>query len=512
MKVPLLRIVCLLGLVGAVGCRVQRYPPELLRVAPSPAFAGQTITLGGFQFGTDPTVTVAGVLAKVTGVSDQSLTVIVPLVAPGPTTIRVQNAQGTTEPLPFTVQQPAPTLTGVSPANGLPGAAVVLTGTYLNQLRSVRFGNVPAVVRDSSVGQLTVLVPANLPLGPLTLTVDTKGGTLSTDFLVAGTPQITDVSPRLVKVGSSITIRGKNLTGGVVSLNGRPTSGPTSVTDTLIRTIVPGDATSGRLQVTTFGRLTTTSTDTLVVAQPPGVGSASPAEGIAGDKVQLYGKGFSVVSDVTFGGVSAPFRVVSYTQLDVTVPSLAQSGTVEVAVSNVGGRATLPFGFLYYAAPAALAFNPGRVLPGAEIVVTGKNLYRITEVRLNNQAVPISNQYEGRDVRFIVPNDAAGGLISVVNRAGTATSATALVVVRPAVITGVSPTTATAGTNVSITGQYLDTVAEVRFNGGTSAPVPFRLSGSLLIVTVPTGATTGTICLINEAGTVCTTGNFTVTK
>ena len=159
--------------LGVSACRVQNTPPELTSLSTKEAEVGAPLTLSGYQFGSSPIVTfgvaTSAVMASVKSATDNTILVTVPIVNPGPTQVRVRNDEGTSDALPLMVKQPVPIVANVSPTNGLPGSLVVITGNYLNQIKQVRFDNVDAVVTDSSAQQVTIKVPATLPLGPIAL-------------------------------------------------------------------------------------------------------------------------------------------------------------------------------------------------------------------------------------------------------------------------------------------------------------------------------------------------------
>lgn len=582
-------------LVGVVTCRVKNAPPELTALSPGQAYVGQEITLSGYQFGSDPVVTFGQsttlVTARVVSISDESVRVVVPVIAPGQTSVRIQTREGSSDPLPFKVVQPQPSIDAVTPGNGLPGTNVVLTGNYLNQIKYIRFNDTEVDLQDSSVRQLTLKVPT-ISRGPAIILVETLGGQAQTSFIVAGTPQITSLSDRRIRPGAELTIKGVNLTDGLVSINGRVVDrNQTTVKDTEIKAIVPQSATSGRVTVSVFEKLVATSPDSLQIVLPPSVASLSARDGVAGDKIMLTGLNLRDVAGVFFGNTPVSFRALTNTQLEATVPSLPTPVQLSVSVTSVGGNATAADPFFYYTAPSAITVNPARQLRNLPITITGQNLYRITDVRVSGQSVPITDRIEGSQLIVSVPTTVLSGPVSVINRAGTATTARPLVVitkavvndiiptkarpgervvlrgdllfnaqifftgaagqapdggrnedterwvlvpadaqtgpirvynasgentftapftvVRLATITDFSPKTAKAGAELTITGQNLNTVTAVSFNGGTLAAKSFRLSGNSLIVTVPDGATTGQICLTNEAGNACTSANFT---
>lgn len=591
------RFILFLVLIGLVGCRVQNNPPELISIAPKEAFVSDSVRLKGYQFGANPVVTFSTsksvVTAPIQSYDDNTILIRVPITAPDMNQVRVQTDQGVSDPLPFNVKQPPPILTSVTPTNGLPGTVVTISGNFLNQVTRIRFDNIDAIVKDSTAKQLTIIVPPNAPRGPSALAVETKGGNLTSRFIVAGTPQITRINPTQAKAGTALVVQGKNLTDGVLSINGLVTDkAVTTVTDTVIRTTIPATATSGLVSVRVFETLVATSTDSLKIIAQPFITNLMARDGIAGDKLIIQGLNLQSVTSVSFGNVAVPFRILSSNQIEATVPALTTSGNVTISANSIGGTATATDPFFFYLPPSNLSLTPARQLNGRPMTVSGKNLYRITDVKVSGIAVPITSRNEGIDLLIGIPENAVSGPITVTSRAGTAsvplvivqkptvtsllpvkarvgerivlsgdflqdaqiyftgsaspaadggkntdterwvlvpadaqigplrivniagevTTTSSFTPIRLATITDFTPKSAAIGAEVTITGQNLSTVTAVRFSGGTSSPATFRISGNSLIATVPAGATTGQICLTNDAGTSCTTSNLTVTK
>ena len=597
MKSTVILFFLLNTLLGVTSCRVQRSPPELIKLSATQAYVDQNLILTGYQFGSEPTVifgTGGGALpAPIKSSDETSIQVTVPRVAPGKTQVRVQTQEGTSDPLPFSVLQPAPIVTAITPANGLQGQLVTVTGDYLNQLRRVRFNDIDAVVQDSSSQKITFLVPATVPRGPQPLAIQTVGGEVVNRFIVAGTPQITSVSPLNTKPGAELVILGKNFTDGIVSINGLTTDKTlTTIKDTEIRTIIPATATSGRVTVQVFETLMATSTDTVKIFQPPFITHLVAQDGIAGDKLLIEGRNMSQLTSVSIGNVPTTFRIISDVQIEAVVPALPASAQVAVTASGIGGSTTATDPFFFYLAPSSLVLNPARQFRGKTLTISGKNLYRITAVSISGISVPITSRNEGFDLLVGVPTTAVSGPVTVTSRAGTASAP--LVIIQKAIVSDITPLSAIPGERVVLrgdflkdaqifftgaataaadggknedsersvlvpadaqtgplrvinltnettttpaftvirliangdftpksgkvgdeiifTGQNITTVQEVRFSNSASAAAKFVVEGSTIRVTVPTGATSGQICLTNAAGTTCTSASFTVTK
>ena len=77
-------------------------------------------------------------------------------------------------------------------------------------------------------------------------------------------------------------------------------------------------------------------------------------------------------------------------------------------------------------------------------------------------------------------------------------------------ITNFNPTSGSIGTSVTINGTGFVGASSVRFNG-TSAGFSVNAGGTQILTTVPSGATTGSITVMNPSGTATSGGTFTVT-
>jgi hypothetical protein len=248
--------------------------PTLTSVSPAAVAAGAastTITLIGTNFVSGSTVDLTNnytnpPLATVTPltttfVSSTELTAVIPaadLTAGGNNSISVVNtgqAGGTTNALPFAVNNPTPTLTGVTPdtaAVGYPDTIVTLTGTNFVSGSTVEIsgpgltapgivlaggGSVagaPLATTYVSPTELTATVPEGLTAaGDYSLFVYTAGPgggvSASQTFAVSNpVPTLTSVSPGSTALGypdTIVTLTGTNfVAGSTVAFNGATNS------------------------------------------------------------------------------------------------------------------------------------------------------------------------------------------------------------------------------------------------------------------------------------------------
>lgn len=126
----------------------------------------QKVLFNDFQADFNPTL-----------VTDKVIIVTIPVGTPyvdGSNKLIVITTAGTAE-YDFVIGQPAPTITGFNPLAGSPGDIVTITGTIFDNLISVRFDDVEAVVVSSTSTQIQVEVPAGIIQAKIF--VETLGGT-----------------------------------------------------------------------------------------------------------------------------------------------------------------------------------------------------------------------------------------------------------------------------------------------------------------------------------------------
>ena len=159
-------------------------------------------------------------------------------------------------------------------------------------------------------------------------------------------PSIRAVSPTRGVAGTRVVITGQNLGGttqagiGGVNVTFQVMS-PTEV----VLTIPPGGA-SGTIGLTTpLGVVTTTSTFTLITSAPF-IADFSPKQGDIGIPVRVIGENLSDVSSALIGGVNVSFRVVSATEIILTIPIIgATSGSIVLVSPNGIALSTVAFVF-----------------------------------------------------------------------------------------------------------------------------------------------------------------------
>ena len=406
----------------------------------------------------------------------------------------------------------APTLAGFSPASGLVGQAVTLTGTNFGSLYSVRFNGTEATEATyTALTSVTVKVPAGASTGLLTVTTATGTVTSGASFTVTTpglAPTLTSYAPASgAAQGGAVTLTGTNFTGATgVTFNGT-TAGFTVVNATTITTTVPAGATSGTLTVATAGGSASKAFTVL-----PAVTSFSPTSGPGGTSVTIVGTNLAGAVNVKFNGVYvSSFTVVNATTITTQVPLGATTGLLTVRTPD--GTATGPIGFTVSPGLVFQGFTPARGPVGTVVTLSGQGFTGTTAVAFNGTAVTAYTVASDYEIWATVPAGARSGFITLTSPQGSGTSARMFEVTvasgGPA-ITSFTPVSGPVGTSVTINGSNFSGATGVTFNG-TAAATFNLVNASKATATVPAGATSGPISVATPTATGLSTTDFYVT-
>lgn len=242
----------------------------------------------------------------------------------------------------------------ISPNQGSTGGGTVVTvtGTNLTGATAVTFGTKPGTITANTPTSITVTSPSGT--GTVNLTVTTPGGTSGpVPFYYVGAPFKASLSANSGPVagGNTITISGTGLSTATHVAFGANSATPTVVSDNAITVVVPaGAAGSVGVTVTTAGGANNGFSYTYVAA--PTVATIAPASGptSGGTAVTITGTGLTTTQSVTVGGATAPFTVISDTELSIVTPA-GTAGAADVDVTTTGGSATDTGAFTYTAGP-----------------------------------------------------------------------------------------------------------------------------------------------------------------
>ena len=491
---------------------VKQPSPVVSAISPTNGLQGSLVVITGAFLNQIKRIRFDDVNAEIKDSTAQQLTIVVPaILRRGPVPLVVETAGGAVSNR-FVVSG-TPQITSVSPLQARPGTELVIKGQNLTDgmvsINGLVTDKATTTVKDT---EIRTIIPATATSGLVRVSVFETLLAASTDTLkIVQSPIIANLLAQDGIAGDKLTIVGRNFKEITSVSFGSTPATFRIVSDTQLDATVPALAVSGPVTVSASGiGGTTTATDPFFFYLPPSSLVVTPSQQLPGRPLTISGKNLYRITSVTVSGIQVPITSRNEgVDLLIGVPPDAVSG--QVVVSSRAGSATAPLSVLQ--PPVITAVLPTKARPGDQVVIQGNFL-------LNAQifftgavtAAADGGKNEDKERWVLVPTATQTGPIRIVNGAGETISTTSFTPIRLVTITDFTPKSAKAGIEVFFTGQNMTTVTAVKFNGGASTPATFRVSGGTLAVTVPADAVTGQICLTNDAGIVCTSSNFVLSR
>ena len=419
---------------------------------------------------------------------------------------------------------------------------------------------------DPEIDTLEVAVPSDAQTGVIMLKVlDGTPSTSTQTFTVEGsgsdpTPEITSIDPASGIVGADVTISGQHFgstpaDNEVTFLGVEPDPSPsdnvlaTNVTSngtTELVVIVPDGAMTGKISVTVDGETTTSSQIFTVLTEDElAITNISPTSGSVGADVTITGQNFGATegeNEVTFLGDEndpsddqvAVVSTANTTQIVVRVPDDAMTGKISVTVDGETTTSSQIFTVLAEDALAITNISPTSGSAGADVTISGQHFgstptdNEVTFLGVEPDPSPSDNVLATNvtsngttELVVEVPSGAMTGTISVTVDGETTTSSQIFTVLSEdeLAITNISPSSGSAGADVTITGQNFgatETDNEVTFLGAENDPsddqvaVVSTSNTTQIVVRVPEDAMTGKISVTVGSETAISSQVFTV--
>jgi YD repeat-containing protein len=542
--------------------------PSVSSVNPPLAAVGTSITIVGSNFGStqgQSTVNVNGPAAAPTSWSNNQIVVPVPTGAASSGNI-VVTVGGVAGQLAFNVSS-VPSITSLSVTTGGVGTAVTVTGNNFGTQTTgstVSFNGTLATPTSWTNTSIAVTVPAGATTGPVVVTVNYDTSNAVT-FTVSQLPTIQSLSVTSGASAAAVTISGANFgtSTGTVTFNG--TTATTSTwNSTTISTTVPTGATSGpvlvkvgttpsnsvNFTVTGNGTLSGTVTKTSDGTAINGASVQAMQNGVAQGSATTNTSGVYSIANLAAGNYDVKFSATSYgtafvNGVSVSIggtttqnASLATPGGVTGQITQAGGSSAI--------VGATVATHQGSESVGSA-TTDGSGNYTIAGLAPGTYAVQataagyvpqsqtsvsvtsgtnatanLALSAQGTDA-ITYAYDQLGRLVGVVDAQGDAATYTydaggnILAIGRGSAgttsIIGFVPSSGAVGSSVTISGTGFSSTPSsnsVTFNG-TSATVS-SATGMQLVVSVPTGATSGPIAVTSPSGSATSASSYTVSS
>ncbi len=386
---------------------------------------------------------------------------------------------GSSNVFQFTVKNPAPVITNLTPleaAIGSGNVVVTIAGSGFVSTSEVYFGDAVVSKTAFTYNSITATVPGTLlqTLGQYQVKVKnpTPGGGDSNTiaFTVKNpAPVITSVTPSEASVGSGnvvLAIVGSGFVSASEVWFGATVVSKTAITSNSITATIPGTLlqTAGLYQVTVKNPAPgggESNTVVFTVKNPvPVITSVTPSEAGVGSgdtTVTVAGSGFVSASDVYFGDTVVSKTALTSSSITVTVPGilLQTAGQYQVKVKNSapGGGDSNAISFsVKNPAPAITSVTPSEAGVGSGdtiVTIAGSGFVSASEVYFGDTVIS-KTAFTSSSITVMVP-----------------------------------------GTLLQTAGQYQVTVKNPAPGGGDSSPYTFRVVAELSInITEPSDGAT----------------------
>jgi hypothetical protein len=485
--------------------------PNITAINPASERQGKVITINGLNFSGASTVSFANGVNSTFNI--QNSTSIIATVPGGAVTglLTVTNLAGIGT-YPFTVTgTPAPTVTGVTPAFALNGTSITAT------LDEIEFFQGPVTIGGTTISAFTIsgnTLSFVVPLAAITGHVRIKtlyGGispTLTGSLLtILPPPTITDFGNMVtglkqanggcgVAAGDLVTIIGNNFAPGQtdVTFNNFNSINPTVTSTNLIIARVPDISGFPGQDITGKIRITTPAGNILSAQNLTGLFCTATPTTTLGIKssgsFEVTGNDLVYITAASVAGISATFNYnIGLQKLTVNVPSNVPTGMVSVTLAQ--GAYLKPFAFSFYVfpKPTVTGFSPNPVFAGNMLSIVGTALTSSTGVIFTGATNTVVSNVNDNLVVVQVPLNAQNGFITLQAFGGNSVSTVQLSIAPT--VTGISPVAGGVGRLVSLTGNSLNGVTQVFFNG-VQAAINSK-TNSRVLVNVPSGATSGNV-------------------
>jgi hypothetical protein len=484
-----------------------------------------TLTGGGFVAGA--TVTMAGnTCSSPTVVNSTTITCLSPARSQGLVSVVINNGDGQIATLSSGYRyNAAPTLTAVSPSNGLAagGQTLNVTGSNFISGATLSIGGTPCTTSTwISSNQMTCVNPP-MPGGTYNLVVtnpDLQHDPLENAFAY-NSFTITSVSPPRGKLagGDLIAITGTDFPAdAVVTIGGTPCASTAVVSNTSIHCQVPASTAGPKdIMISSNSGGSATAPGAYIYDPFPTISSLSPASGrlTGGVSFNINGSGFLNGAVARIGGVNClTTTFVNATRLSC-VPPANVAGAYDVEVINPDTQSVVRSnGYTYNPVPTLTSVSPnnGRLEGLTTITLTGTGFLSGLSIRVGSDTCTSVSYINSTSASCRTPARPAGTYSITITNSDTqnATLNNAYTYNPLPTVTSVSPTNGrlSGGTSITVTGTGFLTGATATVRG-VACTSPVVTGPSTLTCLTPANAVgTANIVVTNPDGQIGTGTNL----
>lgn len=410
---------------------------------PSPVLRGGELRFLGCGLDQVASVLIPGcdAITDIQLISAEEIRVIVPQTAlPGYVTLMLRNGESIVTKTQLTYSEPV-SIESFSPESVRPGDVLTIKGDYLNLMSQVIFAE-DVIVSDEMVvegeegttesvnrflkhtrNEIQVRVPEEAQSGKIILSdgAEIPNRLYSEVELQVVLPSVTEVADyKNIKPGATMTVTGENfdLVKEVRMKNRENVEFEFSAENKTLRFTLPANAVSGFIYAVPASGVQVPIAN--IEMAKPGNFSCAVSEIDAGGEITILGENLDLVSAVIFSGeVEGEIISQSPEQLVVSVPALAQSGSVTFKMTN--GEQVSALNLTINQPCHIVSSLEDDFEAGKEMIVEVANGELLTEVKINGVTVT-QHTLEGNQLKIQVPETAgANSILELISSGVSAT-------------------------------------------------------------------------------------------
>lgn len=388
---------------------------------PSPVLRGGELRFLGCGLDQVASVLIPGcdAITDIQLISAEEIRVIVPQTAlPGYVTLMLRNGESIVTKTQLTYSEPV-SIESFSPESVRPGDVLTIKGEYLNLMHQVIFAE-NVIVSDEVIAEeetteatskflkhtrneIQVRVPEEARSGKIILSdgAEIPNRLYSEVELQVVLPSVAEVADyNNIKPGAAMTVTGENfdLVKEVRMENGEKVEFEFSAENKTLQFTLPANAVNGFIYVVPASgvRIPVAS----IELAKPGNFSCATSDVAAGGQITIQGENLDLVSAVIFTGeVEGEIISQSPKQLIVSVPALAQSGSVTFKMAN--GEQVSALNLTINQPCHIVSSLEDDFEAGKEMIVEVENGELLTGVKING--VEVTHTLEGNQLKIQVP-------------------------------------------------------------------------------------------------------------
>lgn len=388
---------------------------------PSPVLRGGELRFLGCGLDQVASVLIPGcdAITDIQLISAEEIRVIVPQTAlPGYVTLMLRNGESIVTKTQLTYSEPV-SIESFSPETVRPGDVLTIKGEYLNLMHQVIFAE-NVIVSDEVIAEeeateatskflkhtrneIQVRVPEEAQSGKIILSdgAEIPNRLYSEVELQVVLPSVAEVADyNNIKPGAIMTVTGENfdLVKEVRMENGEKVEFEFSTENKTLQFTLPANAVSGFIYVVPASGVQIPVAS--IELAKPGNFSCATSDVAAGGQITIQGENLDLVSAVIFSGeVEGEIISQSPEQLIVSVPALAQSGSVTFKMAN--GEQVSALNLTINQPCHIVSSLEEDFEAGKEMIVEVANGELLTEVKING--VTVTHTLEGNQLKIQVP-------------------------------------------------------------------------------------------------------------